>query len=935
MVKKQNQQAKKKDEKLKKIAKPSPKGKKRDKEPYRCSLHHLCELAVKIKELIKNKQLHLKALKSCPFWRFFEPFYDGVMSKDELIKKTKTVIMFLSTIENRLDGKLPYCFKLARSRKMILRTIPEHFAVTFGFQMVNYVEADDIDEDLVKKVNVFVANYFAGNKKTKKTDIEKRMLEAANDETRADDFVKFFVMFLLVSVFVPKKCGQTLAAKYLYMVFDMNKVCWPEVFHDYVLDSIMTNRTDVENVVGCVIYPLYWLAEMTKIAQRKHGLDKYPRFARWNLSNICQQVLSNFENLEEKQNFGLRQYSKSSRVLLDYCYELLPLLVTIKNAMLVLDSSNFLAETNFSCVLQENIGHRKGSFLLQYDESEMRLADPVDEVEIVVPDEENEVPVKVQDEENVGASSEANSFKAKYQFARSLIEKLRTNATYVLSEEESLLAKYDAEDREQQLVITRDVNMINQQESEQEQVISSSSKTVTDDEQEGDGTELTPNNIEDIKVAERVESEMEKATSSMPVTNDEQEGEGTELTPNTVEDIKVAERVESEMEKATSSMPVTNDEQEGEGTELTPNTIEDIKVAERVESEMSKASSSMPVTNDEQEGEGTELTPNTVEDIKVAERVESEMKQIIEQEENETQFVIDEDVIRKMEYEYNKKGLSQCDSQEKGHGELSAAQRMSNMVTRMREDRRNLVPPIRMQDYNTSVKKKKGYSSSTAWEHLNLQLHISGKMMDNLMREGDVAGDIIEFYILKLQNNIKKNKLKQDGSPKYQRAVFISTFAYTCHSLGKKCGAVIEGFIDKMDYSVRFLFVPLLTSLGDVNHWTLLTFDFETGEFYHYNSLASTGEECRKSAESMKQRIVSAFAQHDAKLPCDQQASQPTTYSLHNPTCCEQIGNDCGLHVCYYMKSLLKGNMSTDDIREKVHNMRPKLALKILLDNIE
>ncbi|RZC60031.1 hypothetical protein C5167_021784 [Papaver somniferum] len=876
MVKKQNQQAKKKDEKLKKIAKPSPKGKKRDKEPYRCSLHHLCELAVKIKELIKNKQLHLKALKSCPFWRFFEPFYDGVMSKDELIKKTKAVIMFLSTIENRLDGKLPYCFKLARSRKLILRTIPEHFAVTFGFQMVNYVEADDIDEDLVKK---------------------------------------------------------TLAAKYLYMVFDMNKVCWPEVFHDYVLDSIMTNRTDVENVVGCVIYPLYWLAEMTKIAQRKHGLDKYPRFARWNLSNICQQVLSNFENLEEKTEL----WSK------------------------------------------ENIGHRKGSFLLQYDESEMRLADPVDEVEIVVPDEENEVPVKVQDEENVGASSEANSFKAKYQFARSLIEKLRTNATYVLSEEEeeSLLAKYDAEDREQQLVITRDVNMINQQESEQEQVISSSSKTVTDDEQEGDGTELTPNNIEDIKVAKRVESEMEKATSSMPVTNDEQEGEGTELTPNTVEDIKVAERVESEMEKATSSMPITNDEQEGEGTELTPNTIEDIKVAERVESEMSKASSSMPVTNDEQEGE---------------------------------------DVIRKMEYEYNKKGcssskpnvgsvyyysavkmandlleleneqpgfdlgLSQCDSQEKGHGELSAAQRMSNMVTRMREDRRNLVPPIRMQDYNTSVKKRRKVTArkckenkkvqevqgvklkpvdnlkilkvlnrnekplvttffrkynerSTAWEHLNLQLHISGKMMDNLMREG--AGDIIEFYILKLQNNIKKNKLKQDGSPKYQRAVFISTFAYTCHSLGKKCGAVIEGFIDKMDYSVRFLFVPLLTSLGDVNHWILLTFDFETGEFYHYNSLASTGEECRKSAESMKQRIVSSFAQHDAKLPCDQQASQPTTYSLHNPTCCEQIGNDCGLHVCYYMKSLLKGNMSTDDIREKVHNMRPKLALKILLDNIE
>ncbi|KAI3887758.1 hypothetical protein MKX03_018605, partial [Papaver bracteatum] len=45
----------------------------------------------------------------------------------------------------------------------------------------------------------------------------------------------------------------------------------------------------------------YWLAEMTKIAQRKDGIDKYPRFARWNLRNICHQVLSNFEDLVDKK----------------------------------------------------------------------------------------------------------------------------------------------------------------------------------------------------------------------------------------------------------------------------------------------------------------------------------------------------------------------------------------------------------------------------------------------------------------------------------------------------------------------------------------------------------------------------------------------------------------------------------------------------------
>ncbi|KAI3892721.1 hypothetical protein MKX03_020772, partial [Papaver bracteatum] len=42
----------------------------------------------------------------------------------------------------------------------------------------------------------------------------------------------------------------------------------------------------------------------------------------------------------------------------------------------------------------ENIGHQKGSFLLQYDEQEMRLVDPINEVDIVVEDYfEPEVPV--------------------------------------------------------------------------------------------------------------------------------------------------------------------------------------------------------------------------------------------------------------------------------------------------------------------------------------------------------------------------------------------------------------------------------------------------------------------------------------------------------------------------------------------------------------
>ncbi|RZC57070.1 hypothetical protein C5167_004371 [Papaver somniferum] len=84
-----NKQEKKKDEKRKPIrkvvVKRSPKGKKRETKSYRFSLHHLCVVAAEIKALIQNEELHMKAIVSCPLWRFFELFYDSILEEDELI----------------------------------------------------------------------------------------------------------------------------------------------------------------------------------------------------------------------------------------------------------------------------------------------------------------------------------------------------------------------------------------------------------------------------------------------------------------------------------------------------------------------------------------------------------------------------------------------------------------------------------------------------------------------------------------------------------------------------------------------------------------------------------------------------------------------------------------------------------------------------------
>lgn len=336
----------------------------------------MCKVVADIKALIQNKEPHMLALKSCLFWRFIEPFFDGVMEEEELVKKTKAVMMVLQSLEFRKDGKLPLCFRLGRSKKMTLRTIPEHFSIIFSLQMMEGVEVDEkvgIGEELEKKVKIFVAQYFKGSKKTFKADIQRCMMKVAADETKGDEFVKFFVMFLLVSVFVPNKGGRSMAAKYLYMVFDMNK---------------------------------YWVAEMTMITKRKDGLDRCPRFARWNLGNVCQQILENFDGFSDKKDL----YS------------------------------------------EKNMRRRKGSFLLEYDDLEKRLVEPIDEDDIVVEDSvEPEEPVEDNvanhiAENEVPAQVEDNSYEAKYRWARMVIEKITTVANNGLSEEDkAILAKYDAE----------------------------------------------------------------------------------------------------------------------------------------------------------------------------------------------------------------------------------------------------------------------------------------------------------------------------------------------------------------------------------------------------------------------------------------------------------------------------------------------------------
>ncbi|KAI3967750.1 hypothetical protein MKW92_041845 [Papaver armeniacum] len=358
----------------------------------------------------------------------------------------------------------------------------------------------------------------------------------------------------------------------------------------------------------------------------------------------------------------------------------------------------------------------------------------------------------------------------------------------------------------------------------------------------------------------------------------------------------------------------------------------------------------------------------------------------------------DENFIRKIEYEYTKKGscskptikrdyyysvasiardvailkddgpsfdlgLTQqdnIDEKDDQNRDYTPEERLSNMITRMKNERRKIVVPIRMRDYvpfgetkpkpkilkkvcvktkNTTPIKvtslkvklkpvdrlkiikdvlnedqktivcryfKENFESDKAWECQKFGLHISGRMLNDLVRKGNVSQYVIEFYMMKLHKHIENGELKADGTLKYNRAVFLSTYACVLHEMGRNCVGAIERFIEKMDYGVRFLIIPFFDKTCEAK--------------------------CGRLALSMKKRVVSAFRDHVAEL--EEPVSQDKVFEMLTPSCCEQKGLDCGLHVCYYMKSLLKGNMKSheENISEKVESMRAKLCYKILVD---
>ncbi|KAL2458269.1 Ubiquitin-like protease domain-containing protein [Abeliophyllum distichum] len=138
----------------------------------------------------------------------------------------------------------------------------------------------------------------------------------------------------------------------------------------------------------------------------------------------------------------------------------------------------------------------------------------------------------------------------------------------------------------------------------------------------------------------------------------------------------------------------------------------------------------------------------------------------------------------------------------------------------------------------------------------------------------------------------------------------------------------------------RLLLFPMNSNGGrgsDVvpNHWTLLTFDFEAGQWIHYNSNLprdGTSNRYMDDAMQLKEYVESKQKELFMKSPDTNTVvykEEEFNHPLISYEKCPQqhIGTvDCGIHVCHVMERLAKNEeieetMTMKEVRQYKANM--------------
>ncbi|KAI3894061.1 hypothetical protein MKW92_026079 [Papaver armeniacum] len=266
---------------------------------FRSSLEQIVEIAERIREKLTDKDnpkpKHLEAMKNCPFWNFYRPFHEGIINVENMQKKHTGVKHILNTFDPAKK-----VFQLEEGK--VLKSAAKHLAVIFGLQRIKggaeeftfdaVTHPNEGQKNLSLQQTEFLKTYFQGDTQMKKTAILDSLYATAGDVTKPDGFVKLLVLYFCVAIFFPRLSGASLPSKFLKYTFRMDQVSWPDMIHSNLLQALTETKKPYSSVRGCIMYILFWFAELTHCISKNEGeLGKCkPRFARWDTWELAVRI---------------------------------------------------------------------------------------------------------------------------------------------------------------------------------------------------------------------------------------------------------------------------------------------------------------------------------------------------------------------------------------------------------------------------------------------------------------------------------------------------------------------------------------------------------------------------------------------------------------------------------------------------------------------
>ncbi|RZC57784.1 hypothetical protein C5167_005083 [Papaver somniferum] len=271
--------------------------KKEGKKTFRSNL----KPTVEVLEKLVFTEAQEAVLRKTKFWNFIEAIKQGKVGKAECSKAPRA----LEFIIRNFDPK-ELAFKIG---DQVFKTDANHLAVIFKMQRIRMSEQDKKlygpKEDPSLKTYEFYNKYFlepkrrdeeekkkdekkkAGAKEKKRKEkntgdkLDKKYIvegihTAMNEEGTEEDLAKLLLLFMFCTVFFINTGGMYVQYKYLnclQSIDTINKVSWPDLIHEHLMQSVKAVYETPCSINGCSFYLLLWIFEQMKGINRKDNSD--------------------------------------------------------------------------------------------------------------------------------------------------------------------------------------------------------------------------------------------------------------------------------------------------------------------------------------------------------------------------------------------------------------------------------------------------------------------------------------------------------------------------------------------------------------------------------------------------------------------------------------------------------------------------------------